>query len=465
MTAYVFLGPSLSLARARETLDDAVFLPPVAQGDVYQVALRRPSLIGIVDGYFDRVPAVWHKEILWALDHGIPVLGAASMGALRAAELDVFGMEGVGWVYEAYRDGLLRDDDEVAVAHAPAEAGHRPLSEAMVNVRRTLDEAAADGVVGAETRELVVDAAKSLFYADRTYQAALATAAEAGADPGELQRLRRRVAEAAVDQKQRDAVALLSLLRQRLAEGPTTVTTSFTFQYTDFWFEAQRSVGELGDAQPGGADGDADAGWAAREALLDELRLDPERYQRVWEATFVRLNAIDHARIEGYEVADSRRQATAEQFRRERGLYDPDDARRWMADNDLTHEQCALLMGQEAQVRWAQSTESLPVVDLMPDQLRVSGAYPELAARARDKAKRLAETGRADATLADLDASWEEVLAWYFGHRLGREVPEDLGAFAAAHGYADEAHLRRVLVREYSYAALRSRDDVGHPTA
>ena len=48
------------------------------------------------------------------------------MGALRAAELHVFGMVGVGRVFELFRDGLLEDDDEVAVAHGPADSGYQP---------------------------------------------------------------------------------------------------------------------------------------------------------------------------------------------------------------------------------------------------------------------------------------------------------------------------------------------------
>src|SRR5437763_12688169 len=126
MTIYVFTGPTLSADEGRAELD-AVYLPPVSQGDLYRVARRSPQAIGIVDGYFERVPAVWHKEILWALTRGIHVYGSASMGALRAAELDVFGMVGVGEIFEAYRDGVLEDDDEVAVAHAYAEAGFRPV--------------------------------------------------------------------------------------------------------------------------------------------------------------------------------------------------------------------------------------------------------------------------------------------------------------------------------------------------
>ena len=75
----------------------------------------------IVDGYFDTVPSVWHKEILVAMQRGVHVFGASSMGALRAAELHPFGMVGIGQVYEWYRDGTIDADDEVAVAHGPAE--------------------------------------------------------------------------------------------------------------------------------------------------------------------------------------------------------------------------------------------------------------------------------------------------------------------------------------------------------
>src|SRR6185295_18286818 len=115
----------------------AIYLPPVSQGDVYRLARLGPRAIGIIDGYFDRVPAVWHKEILWALARGIHVFGSASMGALRAAELAAFGMLGVGEIFEAFRDGVLDDDAEVAVAHGQAESGYRATSEAMVNVRAT----------------------------------------------------------------------------------------------------------------------------------------------------------------------------------------------------------------------------------------------------------------------------------------------------------------------------------------
>ena len=42
------------------------------------------------------------------MSEGVPVFGAASMGALRAAELHEFGMRGIGRIFEAFRDGVAR---------------------------------------------------------------------------------------------------------------------------------------------------------------------------------------------------------------------------------------------------------------------------------------------------------------------------------------------------------------------
>ena len=142
-----------------------------------------PDAIGIVDGYFAHVPSVWHKEILHALSAGIPVYGAASMGALRAAELAQFGMVGVGRIFEAYRDGVLEpfaepfeDDDEVAVLHGPPELGYRALSEALVNIRRTLARATEHGVIAAATRDRLIREGKGLLYQERSYEAILTRA-------------------------------------------------------------------------------------------------------------------------------------------------------------------------------------------------------------------------------------------------------------------------------------------------
>ena len=83
----VFLGATLRLADAQACLD-AIYLPPAAQGDIVLAAHAfRPRAMVLIDGQFEDRPAVRHKEILWALAQGIGMIGAASMGALRAAEI------------------------------------------------------------------------------------------------------------------------------------------------------------------------------------------------------------------------------------------------------------------------------------------------------------------------------------------------------------------------------------------
>jgi len=236
MSIHVFLGPSLPLDEARHLLD-ADYRPPVAQGDVLRSCREGARSIAIVDGFFENVPSVWHKEILFALSSGIAVYGAASMGALRAAELYPFGMMGVGCVFEAYRDGRLEDDDEVAVTHGPAELGYPLLSEAMVNIRRTLAEATVAGVVDPQIAFTLLTIAKELPYSQRTYARILRQAAIGGLDDRVCNRFRRWLPNGRIDQKREDATTLLRMLA---TSTPSVVSRipAFRFEHTRLWDQA-----------------------------------------------------------------------------------------------------------------------------------------------------------------------------------------------------------------------------------
>jgi hypothetical protein len=111
------------------------------------------------------------------------------MGALRAAELAPFGMEGVGEIFAAYCDGTFEDDDEVAVIHCPAELGWKPLSEAMVNIRRTLAEAQRADVIKRSTHIALLAIAKATYYAERSYPALIDYGRRAGISEQELSAL------------------------------------------------------------------------------------------------------------------------------------------------------------------------------------------------------------------------------------------------------------------------------------
>jgi hypothetical protein len=241
VSVYVFTGPTISAAEARVELE-ANYLPPAAEGDVYRVSLEKTRAIGIIDGYFHFTPAIRHKEILWAMSHGIHVFGSASMGALRAAELAAFGMEGVGTIFEQYRDGILEDDDEVALVHGPPETGFRAGSEAMVNIRQTLQAAEDESVISPTTQLSLVRIAKETYYPDRNYFALLGQAEEAALPVEELERLRRWLPGGQVNQKRKDAIAMLRLIRERLATDWKPKVVTYSFEHTAMWESARQQA-------------------------------------------------------------------------------------------------------------------------------------------------------------------------------------------------------------------------------
>ena len=164
----VFLGPSLALDEARSILPNAWYHSPIECGDILRAMRLKPDGIVIIDGYYEQRAAVWHKEILYALEQGIPVIGAGSMGALRAAELNYFGMIGIGKIFEDYYEGRLNDDDEVAVLHGPRESGYTPLNDALVNIRATIAQAISEKVITVHQGEAIVASAKKIHYPQRT---------------------------------------------------------------------------------------------------------------------------------------------------------------------------------------------------------------------------------------------------------------------------------------------------------
>ena len=239
MSIIVFTGPTLPPDAAKKILE-ADYRPPVSEGDVFRAVQDAPRAIGIIDGYFENVPSVWHKEILHAMSKGIWVFGSASMGALRAAELAAFGMIGVGATFEAFRDLILEDDDEVAVIHGPRELGYPALSEAMVNIRRTLSDAFAEGTISASLRQILESVAKELPYRRRSFQAILAIAANLDVDAGELARLESWLPSGRVDQKREDAVLMLKAMREHTKAKAGALEPSFHFEHTTLWEKAAR---------------------------------------------------------------------------------------------------------------------------------------------------------------------------------------------------------------------------------
>lgn len=202
----VFLGPSLPVSRARTVLQEASYRPPIRRGDLAAALKEHPAIVGIIDGQFLQSLAVSPLEIFAALRAGTIVLGAASMGALRAVEMSGFGMIGVGTIFRWFRDARLVAEDELAVAY-DAETG-AALSDALVNMRYAFSHAVAGRVISPETRRVLIRLAKGVYFPDRTYHSTLRLA-EGTVPAGELSRLRLWLRDRCPDLKADDALRLL----------------------------------------------------------------------------------------------------------------------------------------------------------------------------------------------------------------------------------------------------------------
>jgi hypothetical protein len=438
VSACVFAGPTLpSNADAGDLA--LTWLPPAKHGDVYRaVRLLRPRAVGIIDGYFQWAPSVWHKEILWAIRRGVHVFGAASMGALRASELVPFGMRGVGCIFEAYRDGVLagcgdgpfEDDDEVAVIHGPAEIGYAPLSEAMVNIRCTLAHAQSAGVITGATRARLVAIAKAQHFPQRSYERLFEHATAEGFPAAEITALQNWLPAGRVNQKRADALAMLGAMRNFLATDPAPPRAEFHFEHTTLW---ERAVTAL---RPASAHDDEES------RVLDELRVDGARFLELRTAIVRSLMGAGDEEEKSATVAAA--PLGAEQQLRE-------------------------LARREALHRVRDELSAVLVERQILERLRGSGEYAQLIARAEDKRVRLAM----QSDLPDVEEFSElqllQLRDWYFSQAIRQDMPDDLDLSIRAWGYADQTDFHRAIFAEHVYRrvcgdeqATAAEEDISH---
>jgi hypothetical protein len=363
----VFCGPTISAVEVSARLPGAIPLPPVEQGDVLRATVRRPRAIAIIDGYFDQVPAVWHKEILWAMKEGIHVFGSSSMGALRAAELHQFGMIGVGAVFEAYRSGELTDDDEVAVAHGPPDSGYRAISTAMVDLRDRFTRAAAAGAIPASVADQLCAIAKGLWYPDRTLHAVLAGAADVIEDR-HVTAIRKFVDEDALGLKARDAHALLDRLSEFSVADPPAFKVDYEVPRTLFFDALYNEVDRV---------------MATRD---DRAEFDPEvvlwtgeTMPVVRKQQLLRVLSRREAERIGIQLTPEEVSQTVNGFRHRYGLTDDDETQRWLSEADLSWAQFVEAMAEMTMVEKMERVYSVEVDAALHRLIKLAQARARIA--------------------------------------------------------------------------------------
>jgi hypothetical protein len=369
MSAILFLGPSAP-AEAAVTAGIEV-RPPARMGDVYQAALGQPRVIGIVDGFFEQMPAVWHKEILFALARGIRVVGGASMGALRATELDSFGMIGVGRIYRDFATGVIEDDDEVAVVHGAAEDGYCLLSEAMVNIRCGLEAARDAGLIREDQRSMLIAAAKAAFYPRRSWDLVCgALEAEAGREAAAA--LRRFVGAGAFDQKRADALETIRVVAEIARAEEPAPPPSFDFEWTWHW-------------EQGIVNGAASRGRGSERAGQAALPPPPSGTARV---------LTERALLHHLAECEARRSGTGEdmaaalaRFRLRRGLGSAAALDAWMRGKGLSRRECLTLARREALVEALARERAEEVDAALAGLLKLDGEFDDIMPAGSDIAE------------------------------------------------------------------------------
>ncbi len=420
-----FVGPSLPPTQTRRLAPEVVVLPPVCQGDLASAVRQpRPRGILVVDGEFGESLSVWHKEILWALDRGVRVLGSSSMGALRAAELERFGMEGVGVVFAHYRDGWLTSDADVALVHADADEDYRALTWPLVNVRATISSLLESGDVDAEEAVILTRAAEAVHFRERGEVALARRVADDGLDAEQAQRLARRVAGAYVDQKRLDAEQALDLLL-RIDDVPPPVAEKpldLGGRGLDplLWSDVvvTRTTGSLRRYQ------------LVADAALHEPDF-PELFDRALDGYLVDTLALEYdVRATPADVDDQR----ARMLNR-LGLTD-DTLEAWLTDNDLERLEFEALVLREAtrarMRRWLLTTRITERNRRMViEQLQVEGRYAKVADAAARRRK-MADSRptpaypRTEEHIRELIARQQAVSGWAPKGEITR-IAEDLG--------------------------------------
>lgn len=216
----IFLGPSLSPEKARKIFD-ADYRPPARKGDFLRLAADFAAVemtVGFIDGVFlqDYPPTpieVYHL----ARKNGVLLAGAASLGALRAVELEKFGMIGIGKIFQLYKMGKLDADDEVAVTFVSEESGdYRLQSEAMIDIRYNLYLAHKKEVISEKAKSVLAKLAKEIYFPNRKYTYILEEAKNRyPVLESEINSFGRYIESNRKSLKEMDAIRLVKYLKER----------------------------------------------------------------------------------------------------------------------------------------------------------------------------------------------------------------------------------------------------------
>jgi hypothetical protein len=427
----VYVGPSLDAEQVLERIPEAVIRPPAKQSDLISDLLEiEPTHILLIDGEFAQALSVWQKEIIYALQ--IPgvkaVYGAASMGALRAADLADYGMIGCGRIFRWYDEGVITDESEVSVLYYQRPDGsYVSATVPLVNVRAALDKAIEAGVVEVETAQAIFNYAASIHWSERTMQALKCV-------DGLESWLER------IDQKKADALELICTFEKLVpragyvAPKPDALSPYFSAQ-----FERDRLV-RVNNTR------------MALQYLDAYIMLHDVDYHQKLQDANNRTLALLMADLYHVNVSQTEFDSEWSQFCARLNLTTVERHQEWMAKNNINLREFCTLMIQEARIHKLHRALSVRCVfrrntQRLFDYLRVSDSYAYWGAEAARHEERIRARGVEESLSIDLDANPHQLMMKHLA-KTGLSIAGSLENYAQEAGFGSIPELTVALERD-----------------
>lgn len=374
MVILLFGGPSLEeidLSDSRITL-----LPPAAQGDLLRyVRELQPRGVGLLDCELPhRDLPTWHKEIIHTLNLGIPVVGAASVGAQRAVELGPHGMEGVGSIYRRIASGELERDDEVLGEWEQTPEGFRKISLPLVVMRDALAGAEQEQILSSGKAAILLEEAEKLFWRHRSWETLFEQALSRGVSPEEHAAFNAWLPQAPNPVRE-DALALIERLKELEREAredekkhPSDKDENLSSLFKSLYSRDRSVPSSRGNLRQ----------WCLADSATfshpDAEELNRQGLNRRLTLLLGTLWKIDPPK-EFLKLEEQR-------LRRRFGLKTEEAFQEWMQENDLDREDLDRLLREEATIhhlhRWfMQGRIHEKNTGALLDEMKLQGKYKD----------------------------------------------------------------------------------------
>jgi hypothetical protein len=383
-----FAGPSIGNSKNERSNKAIQWFPPASLGDFLSAIHRYlPDVVVLVDILPWPSLSVWHKEILWALSHGIRVVGTGAGGAIRAAELSFSGMRGYGRVYEMYSGERFEDDSAVLCRFEHTDNCYRRVTEPLVNIIATLSQGQAEDMLTGEERSLILEVAQKIFFEERTREHLLERVQMAGAGAESCQSLNSLLENAYVDQQAIDVEQTLLRLEDPGFLGappsPETIPISVKESTTLFrnLYDRDRTVSR-GDVK------------MRLYEVGDYFTTHSDTIEPDSKNALNRELALILVEKLGLDVSQAEIKDSAEEFRYANGLQKDQDWSDWLYSNDMNELDARRIMEEEALLKKLRTAflaghmyqrNTRPLLDYM----RLQNRYVQWRDRAFDREEKI----------------------------------------------------------------------------